>query len=85
MTLRITNIPGKDNTIIRVEGHLTARGGVDLNKMIQGVAEPVHLDLSGLRSADAEGVGALRSLSAKGAKLVGASIYTRQLLDKASL
>ena len=40
------------------------------------------VDLSGLQSADAEGVRALRSLFAKGAKLVGASVYVRQLLKE---
>ncbi len=45
----------------------------------------IAVDLSGLRSADAEGVQALRSLFAKGAKLVGGSIYIRQLLDGAKI
>ena len=84
MTIRITSVHGKNKTTIRVEGRLAAEEVEDLRKEIQLVAAPVHLDLSGLQSADAEGVRALRSLSAKGVKLVGASPYIRQLLDATS-
>ena len=84
LTLRITTIPGKNKTTIRVEGRLVAEGVEDLQREIQLVAGPVHLDLSDLQLADAEGVQALRSLSAKGTKLIGASTYIRQLLDDTS-
>ena len=63
MTLRITTVPGKNKTTIRVEGRLAAEGVEELQKEIQLVAGPVHLDLADLQSADAEGVRALRSLS----------------------
>ncbi len=85
MTLRITTVSGKNQTTIRVEGPLAVEEIENLQKEFQLAAAPVHLDLSGLRSADAEGVRALRSLSAKGAKLVGASIYIHQLLDETPL
>ncbi len=84
MTLRITTCSGENKTTIRVEGHLAAGGVEDLKKAIQGAAAPVHLDLSGLQSADAEGARALRTYSAEGAKLVGASLYIRQLLGVSS-
>ena len=80
MTLRITTVPGKNKTTIRVEGRLVAEGVEELQREIESVAGPVDLDLSDLQSADAEGVRALRSFSAKGAKLVGVSPYIRQLL-----
>ena len=41
---------------------------------------PLRLDLSGLRSADMDGIRALRSLSETGAELQGASPYIRELL-----
>ncbi len=85
MTLRITTVSGKSKTTIRVEGHLVVEEIENLQKEFQLAAAPAHLDLSGLRSADAEGVRALRSLSAKGAELVGASIYIHQLLDETPL
>ncbi len=83
MTFRISSFSDKNNTTIRVEGRLDAEGVEDLQKEIQGVAAPVQLDLSNLQSADAAGVRALRSCSAKGVKLAGASTYIRQLLEEA--
>jgi anti-anti-sigma regulatory factor len=84
MTCRISTASGEDETIIRLEGRLDARGVTDLTKVFQAAATTVLLDLSGLQSADAEGVLALRSFAAKGAKLVGASPYIRQILDEES-
>ena len=84
MTIRITTVSGKNKTTIRVEGHLTVEGVEDLQKLIQLAAAPVHLDLSDLQSADADGVQALRSFSSKGTKLIGASTYIRQLMDDSS-
>ena len=82
MTLRITTGTGENKTTIRVEGHLAVEEIENLQTEFQLAAAPVHLDLSGLRSADAEGVRALRSLSTEGAKLDGVSIYIRRLLDE---
>ncbi len=56
MTLRITTVSGKNKTTIRVEGHLVIEEIENLQKEFQLAAAPVHLDLSGLRSADAEGL-----------------------------
>jgi hypothetical protein len=44
----------------------------------------LRLDLSGLRSADRDGIRALRSLSEKGAELRGANPYINQLLLEAN-
>ena len=84
MTFRITSVSGTDETILRLEGRLGAIGVKDLKKAVQAAPGTVLLDLSGLQSADAEGVLALRSFAANGAKLVGASPYIRQLLDEKS-
>jgi anti-anti-sigma regulatory factor len=75
---------GEDETIIRLEGRLNAKNVGNLKKEIQGASGNVLLDLTDLRSADAEGVRALRPFAAKGAKLVGASPYIRQLLKESS-
>ena len=56
MTLRITSVCGKNQTTIRVEGHLAVEEIENLRKEFQLAAAPVHLDLSGLRSADGERV-----------------------------
>ncbi len=82
MTLRITTTSGKNKTTIRVEGQLVVEEIENLQKEFQLAALPVQLDLSGLLSADAEGVRALRSFSAQGLKLVGASPYIRQLVHE---
>jgi hypothetical protein len=82
LTFRITSASGEDKTIIRLEGRFNAKRVEDLKKTVHVAGGTVLLDLSGLRSADAEGVLTLRSLAAKGAKLVGASPYIRQLLNE---
>jgi anti-anti-sigma regulatory factor len=82
MTFRISTASGEDETILRLEGRLGATGVKDLKKAIQEAAGTVLLDLSGLQSADAEAVLALRSFVADGAKLAGASLYIRQLLKE---
>jgi anti-anti-sigma regulatory factor len=84
LTFRITNISGEDETIIRLEGRLSAAGVKDLKMAVQVPPGTVLLDLSGLRSADAEGMWALRSFAAKGTKLVGASPFIRRLLNETS-
>lgn len=84
MAFRISTASGEDETILRLEGRLRATGLEDLKKAVQAARGTVLLDLSGLQSADDEGLRVLRSLSANGAKLVGASPYIRQLLDERS-
>jgi anti-anti-sigma regulatory factor len=84
LAFRITTSSGEDETIIRLEGRLGAKRVEDLKTAVQVAQGTVLLDLSGLQSADAEGVRALRSFAAKGAKLVGASPYIRQLLNETS-
>jgi anti-anti-sigma regulatory factor len=84
LAFRITSVSGEDETIIRLEGRLSATRVKDLKMAVQVPPGTVLLDLSGLRSADAEGVRALRSFAAKGTKLVGASPYIRRLLNETS-
>lgn len=42
----------------------------------------MRLDLSGLKSADPDGIEALRALAAEGAELTGASPYILRLLEE---
>jgi anti-anti-sigma regulatory factor len=80
MTIRLTG--PSDGMTIRVEGRLT---GADV-PVLKGACRPanatVHLDLSELRWADADGIQALLSLSEAGAELHGANPYIRQLLGE---
>ncbi len=84
MAIRITTAKENNATTIRVEGRLDLEAVPDLQREVKRAGAPVRLDLSGLMSADAEGIKELQALSAKGAELRGASAYIRQLLDATS-
>ncbi len=81
MTIRITTSKDNKATTIRVEGRLNAEALPDLQREVKLASAPLRLDLSGLISADAEGIKELRALSAKAVELRGASAYIRQLMD----
>ena len=80
---RISSSTSGDEVLIRVEGALDGEGAEALRRECRSAAAPARLDLSGLRSADPDGIEALRSLAAEGAKLTGASPYIRDLLEEA--
>lgn len=84
MTIRIVTSKDDKTTTIQVEGRLNAETVPDLRGEVKLSSAPLRLDLSGLISADAEGIKELRALSAKGAELQGVSAYIRQLLDATS-
>ena len=67
-------------TVFRLEGWLEGEAVSELERVAHECAGPIRLDLSGLRSADAAGLNALRALRTTGATLVGASPYIRLLL-----
>ena len=67
-----------------MEGRLGAAEAPDLRKECQSVDAPLRLDLSGLRSAEPTGIELLRSLSAAGAELYGASTFISRLLEGSS-
>ena len=56
----------------------------DVLAACESARPPLRLDLSGLRSADVDGIRAIRLLSETGAELHGASPYIRQLLLEAN-
>jgi hypothetical protein len=66
--------------VLRLEGWLEGEAVAELERVVSGGSEPLRLDLSELRSADAAGLVALRALRAAGASLVRASPYIRLLL-----
>ena len=80
MTVRISTEAGETVTIIRIEGLLTSSSVPDVRAACDSANRPLRLDLSGLRSADRDGIRALQSLSDAGAELRGASPYINQLL-----
>ncbi len=84
MTIRITTEAGATVTTIRIEGQLMSDGVPDVRAACESANTPLRLDLSGLRSADGDGIRALRSLSEAGAELRGANPYINQLLLEAN-
>lgn len=84
MTIRITTKTDGRTTTVIVEGRLTAVEAPDLSKECQSADSPLRLDLSGLRSADPTGIRLLRSLSAAGAEVHGASSFISKLLEGSS-
>ncbi len=83
MTIRVTTEAGQTGTTIRIEGQLTGAELPDVRAACDSVSPPLRLDLSGLKSADIDGIRALRSLSETGARLQRANPYIRQLLLEA--
>ncbi len=67
---------------ICVEGSLDGKSVPDLRKTCDATGPGVCLKLSGLMSADAEGVRLLRSLQGQGAELHDVSPYIHQLLQR---
>ena len=80
--VRITTVVDGRTTTIRVEGRLDVVAVRDLETECRAAGTPLRLNLSGLQSADAAGLEALRSLRAEGAKLEDASPYISQLLTQ---
>lgn len=80
MTLRIT--PHEDDSeLLKLDGTLTHEEVPVLYGVVETKGAPVRLDLSGLQSADRDGLAALRQLRDGGASLRGASPYVALLLD----
>ena len=84
MTIRVSTEAGEAVTTIRIEGKLTSANVPDVRAACGSANPPLCLDLSGLRSADSDGIRALQSLSEAGAELHGASPYINQLLIEAN-
>ena len=80
MAIRISTKTEGNKATVLVEGRLSAAEVPDLRQECQSVDVPLRLDLSGLKSADPTGIKLLRSLSAAGAELYGASAFIRELL-----
>jgi anti-anti-sigma regulatory factor len=67
-------------TIVTVSGRLAAEVVRELHELCESVEGALVLDLSGLVSADAQGLEALRELEEKGAQLRDVSPFIRLLL-----
>jgi len=65
---------------VRLEGWLEGEAVAELERVMDGLAGSLRLDLTQLRSANPAGLIVLRGLRARGAGFVGASPYIRLLL-----
>lgn len=81
MSLRITETAGREGTTLVVDGRLSGDEVAELTRASESAAPPLTLDLSGLLFADSEGVGALKELRARGAKLRHVPPYVSLLLE----
>ncbi len=80
MVVRITKMNGTKPGVLKVDGLLEAADVDILHRECAASAGPTALDFSGLRSADARGVEAIRMLEAQGAELRGLCPYLELLV-----
>jgi len=81
MTVRIETTSEDSKTIVSVDGRLAGAGVRELLRTCRLTKSEFVLDLTGLRSADSEGIEAIRELVRAGRKLRGVSPFIRLLLD----
>jgi anti-anti-sigma regulatory factor len=80
MAFRISSRRDESGTVVYIEGRLDAPAVADLVATCRAVGHPLRLDLSGLRSADADGVRALRALIDPATEISGMSPHVRNLV-----
>ena len=81
MTLRIDAATHDSKTIVVVAGRLADEEVREFLRACRAIEGEFELDLTGLRSADSEGIEAIRELVRAGRKLRGVSPFIRLLLD----
>jgi hypothetical protein len=81
MTVRIETSSEDSRTIVSVAGQLTELGVRELQRTCRPIEGEFVLELTGLRSADPEGIKAIQELVRGGARLRGTSPFIRLLLD----
>jgi len=81
MPVRIETTSEDSKTIVSVAGRLAGPATEEFLRACRSTKSEFVLDLTGLRSADSEGIEAIRELVREGGKLRGASPFIRLLLD----
>jgi hypothetical protein len=81
VTVRIDTTSEGSKTVLSVAGRLEGSGIGELLRACKSIGGVFMLDLTGVRSADPEGIEAIRKLVRGGAKLRGVSPFIRLLLD----
>jgi hypothetical protein len=80
--VRITKTLDACQTVLKVDGSLKADDVDELSRACQSVQGGMALDLTELKSADADGVAILREIVSLGAEIRGASPYFQLLLTR---
>ncbi len=81
VTIRIETTSEGSKTVVSVAGRLEGPGVREFLKTCRSIAGEFVLDLTGLRSADPEGIEAIHKAVSGGAALRGVSPFIRLLLD----
>jgi predicted enzyme involved in methoxymalonyl-ACP biosynthesis len=81
MALHVDAVTAGSTTIVTVSGRLAGNEVREFLRACRAIEREFELDLTGLRSADSEGIEAIRELVRAGRKLRGVSPFIRLLLD----
>lgn len=81
MLLRIDTFEVEGTTVIQIIGQLVREGVAEFERTLQSVRAPYVVDVSLLRTADAEGIKTLRSIVEGGGELVNVPQYIQLLLS----
>src|SRR5262249_6361606 len=73
VTCLITTSHGRTGAVVTIAGQLNKDAVPELERVVGALPGPLHLDLTGLRSADEAGLDALRVLRERGVRLTGVS------------
>ena len=83
MSIRISKTVDSDTTVLHVAGGLDSEKEIDvLSEEFRRIGGSVTLELSGLQSANSDGIAILREIAAMGAELRAPSPYIRLLLKQ---
>ena len=81
MTLRVDTLSEASMTVVSVAGRLEGEGMRAFLKTCDSIEGEFVLDLSGLRSADSEGIETIQQMVIRGQKLRCVSPFIRFLLN----
>lgn len=80
MSIRITEKPNGDGTVLQLDGRLAVEDVAELMRAYRSAQGPVVLELVNLQSASSPGVEALLELASLGARIRGASTFMELLM-----
>jgi len=85
MLVRIDTFEVDGTTVVQITGQLGGDGVAELAATLRSVTAPWAVDVALLRTADAEGIGFLRSVVEAGGELRNVPPYIRMLLAQPAM